>query len=255
MRPFESENLILCQLADPEFLALERIWEPLILPRAFELVHFGMPVSHYYFLENGIASMVATSPEGRKAEIGVLGRDGMSPPALTVDAERFSFDVMMQIGGHGHRVEAGALTGFLAERPAIRRLLSRSLHTFFKQVANTALSNAVHKIDVRLAKWILMCHDRLEGEEIEITHEYMATMLGVRRSSVTDALHVLEGEHLIYSTRGLVVIRNRTSLEAFAADAYNVPGITGRDWPRTGRHHLAMVRPPAQRRQASAFPA
>lgn len=147
----------------------------------------------------------------------------MSPPAFPVDAERLSFDVMMQIGGHGRRVEAGAMTSFLAARPAVRRLLSRFLHIFFVQVANTALSNAVHKIDVRLAKWILMCHDRLEGEEIEITHEYMATMLGVRRSSVTDALHVLEGEHLIYSSRGLIVVRNRPSLEAFAADAYNVP--------------------------------
>ncbi|WP_245294272.1 Crp/Fnr family transcriptional regulator [Rhizobium etli] len=155
----------------------------------------------------------------------------MSPPALTVDAERFSFDVMMQIGGHGRRVEAGALACFRADRPAIRRLLLHFLHTFVVQVANAALSNAVHKIDVRLAKWLLMCHDRLDSEVIEITNEYMATMLGVRRSGVTDDLHILEGEHLIYSTPGLVIIRNRASLEAFAADAYDLPGITGRGWP------------------------
>lgn len=227
MRAFESENFILSQLADPELLVLENLLEPLLLPRDFELVHVGTPVSHYYFLESGVASMVATSPEGRKAEIGVLGRDGMSPPTLTADAERFSFDVMMQVGGHGRRVEAVALAGFLVGRPAVSELLSHALHAFFVQVANTALSNAVHKIDVRLAKWILMCHDRLDCEEIEITHEYMAMMLGVRRSSVTDALHILEGEHLIYSTRGLVIIRNRASLEAFAADAYNLPGIRG----------------------------
>ncbi|OWO94881.1 transcriptional regulator [Rhizobium esperanzae] len=242
MRAFQSENLILSQLADPELLALERILEPLLLPRDFALVHLGTPVSHYYFLESGIASMVATSPEGRKAEIGVLGRDGMSPPALTVGAERFSFDVMMQVGGHGRRVEAGALACFLADRPAVGRLLSHFLHRFFVQVANTALSNAVHKIDVRLAKWLLMCHDRLDSERIEITHEYMATMLGVRRSSVTDALHILEGEHLIYSTRGLVIIRNRASLEAFAADAYDLPGITGRGWPVIDRPSLALRR-------------
>ncbi|MBX4926311.1 Crp/Fnr family transcriptional regulator [Rhizobium binae] len=242
MRAFESENVILAQLGDPELLALERILEPLRLPRNFELVHVGLPVSHYYFLENGVASMIATSPEGRKTEIGVLGRDGMSPPALTVEMERFSFDVMMQIGGHGRRVEAGALAGFLIGRPTVRRLLSRFLHTFFVQVANTALSNAVHKIDVRLAKWILMCHDRLEGEEIEITHEDMADMLGVRRSSVTEALHVLEGEHFIYSTRGLLIVRNRGSLEAFAADAYNLPGITGHDWSQTSRHLIALAK-------------
>lgn len=70
MRAFESENLILSQLVDPELVALERMLEPLLLPRDFELVHTGTPVSHYYFLESGIAAMVATSPEGRKAEIG-----------------------------------------------------------------------------------------------------------------------------------------------------------------------------------------
>ncbi|WP_245362248.1 helix-turn-helix domain-containing protein [Rhizobium sp. NXC14] len=98
----------------------------------------------------------------------------------------------------------------------------------FPQVANTAPSNAVHKIDVRLAKWILMCNDRLNDEEVEITHEYVATLLGVRRSSVTDALRILEGKHLIYFTRGLVIIQNRASLEAFAAEAYDLPGTTGR---------------------------
>ncbi|MGZ2487838.1 CRP-like cAMP-binding protein [Rhizobium pisi] len=241
MRPFESENLILLQLADSERLALDSILKPFNLPRGFEIARSGMPLGHCYFLESGIASVVATSPEGRKTEVGVLGREGMTPPILTTDAERFPFDVTMQIDGHGHRVEAAALAGFLADRPAIRRLLSRSLHAFFAQMANTALSNAVHKIDVRLARWILMWHDRLNGDEIGITHDDMATMLGVRRSSVTEALHILEGEHLIYSTRGLVIVRNRAALEAFAADAYDVAGIARRDRPEIGRRPLASA--------------
>jgi CRP-like cAMP-binding protein len=148
----------------------------------------------------------------------------------------------MQVAGHGRRVEAATLAGFLREQPAVQALLSQFVQIFFVQVAHTALSNAVHKIDVRLAKWILMCHDRLDGEEIAITHEYLATMLGVRRSSVTDALHILEGEQLIYSSRGLVIIRNRLALEAFAADAYDLPGISGPASPgivRSPRAHVA----------------
>ncbi|UWM80921.1 Crp/Fnr family transcriptional regulator [Rhizobium sp. SRDI969] len=241
MPPFESKNLFLLHLTTPQLLVFERILEPLALPRDFELASIGLPVSHYYFLESGIASMVATSPEGKKAEIGLVGRDGVSPPALTMEAEAFSFDVMMQVGGAGRRVEARALAGFLFDQPVVRQLLARFLQGFFAQVAHTALSNAVHKIDVRLAKWILMCHDRMDGEEIELTHEYMATMLGVRRSSVTEALHILEGEHFIYSHRGLVIVRNRTSLEAFAADAYDVPGVSGRSWPDSGHRSLAAV--------------
>jgi DNA-binding transcriptional regulator YhcF (GntR family) len=86
-----------------------------------------------------------------------------------------------------------------------------------------------------------MCHDRIDGEEIALTHEYMATMLGVRRSSVTEALHILEGERFIYSHRGLVIIRNRASLEAFAADAYDVPGVSGLRWPDLGQRSLIAV--------------
>ena len=231
MRRLHTQNLILAHLSAPELLALETVLEPLILPRDLDLVHTGMLVSHYYFLESGIASMVATSPEGRRAEVGLVGRDGVSPPTLLMEGKRSPFQVTMQVAGHGRRVEAAALAGFLREQPAVLSLLSHFVHIFFTQVAHTALSNAVHKIDVRLAKWILMCHDRLDGEEIAITHEYLAFMLGVRRSSVTDALHILEGERLIHSSRGLVIVRNRIALESFAADAYNLPGISGPDLP------------------------
>lgn len=230
-----TQNLILSHLTDTEFRAFETVLEPLILPRELRLVHTGMPVSHYYFLENGIASVVAASAAGRSAEIGLVGRDGVSPPALIMEGNSFPFEITMQVAGHGRRVETAALAGFLRENPAVLPLLSHFFHNFFAQVAHTALSNAVHKIDVRLAKWILMCNDRLNGEEIAITHEHLATVLGVRRSSVTDALHILEGEHLIYSTRGLVIIRNRRALEAFAADAYDLPGVSGTASPEIAR--------------------
>ncbi|MBB5551037.1 Crp/Fnr family transcriptional regulator [Rhizobium lentis] len=245
MRNLETHNFILSHLTDSELLALERILEPLLLPRDFNLVHSGTAVSHYYFLESGIASMVAASPEGRKAEIGLIGRDGVSPPVLIMEGQKSPFQVTMQVGGHGRRVEAHALGAFLHEQPAVLPLLSHSLQIFFAQVAHTALSNAVHKIDVRLAKWILMCQDRLEGREIAITHEYLATMLGVRRSSVTDALHILEGEHLIYSSRGLVIVRDRAALEAFAADAYDLNGYPTPGWSRSAParavHRLPLV--------------
>ncbi|WP_245293767.1 Crp/Fnr family transcriptional regulator [Rhizobium bangladeshense] len=206
-----------------------------MLPRDLDLVDAGMAVSHYYFSENGIASMVAASPRGRRAEIGLVGRDGVSPPALIMQGKPSPFQVTMRIAGHGRRVTVAALEGYLREHPAILPLLSHFLHTFFAQVAHTALSNVVHKIDIWLAKWILMCHDRLDGEEIAITHEDLATMLGVRRSSVTDALHILEGEHLVYASRGLVIIRNRPALEAFAADAYELPGVCAPDIVRPAR--------------------
>ncbi|WP_246721923.1 Crp/Fnr family transcriptional regulator [Rhizobium sp. BK049] len=231
MRAFESENLILSQLADPELMALERMLEPLLLPRDFELVHLGMPVSHYYFLETGIASMVATSPEGRKAEIGVLGRDGMSPPPLTVDAEQFSFDVMMQVGGHGAVWKPAPWHASSPTGPPSAGCFCVFSIVFSRRSPTPHCPTPFTRSTFVWGDGFCCAMTASIAKRLKSRMNIWATMLGIRRSSVTDALHILEGEHLIYSTRGLVIIRNRASLEAFAADAYDAPGITGRSWP------------------------
>lgn len=97
------------------------------------------------------------------------------------------------------------------------------IHAFGTQTSHTALSNAKHTIEERLARWLLMGHDRIDGDEIGLTHEFLALMLAVRRPSVTTALHILEGMRLVRNTRGCVVIRDRAGLEALAADAYGIP--------------------------------
>jgi CRP-like cAMP-binding protein len=99
-------------------------------------------------------------------------------------------------------------------------VLARFTHVFAAQVAYTALSNATDHVDRRLARWILMSHDRIEGDVIRITHDYIAVMLAVRRPGVTTSLHVLEGLHLIRSERGTITIRDRSGLEAYAGRCY-----------------------------------
>ncbi len=107
--------------------------------------------------------------------------------------------------------------------PVFSNLLARYIQAFGSQISFTALSNAVHSIDERLARWLLMCHDRVDGDEIALTHEFISLMLAVRRPSVTTALHVLEGYKLIRSERGRITIRDRQALETFAGDAYGKP--------------------------------
>ena len=102
-------------------------------------------------------------------------------------------------------------------------LLLRFVQALSTQTAFTALSNAVHQIDERLARWILMCDDRLDGADMPLTHEFMSIMLAVRRPSVTTALHILEGNRLIRAERGCIVVRDRAGLEEFAGDSYGVP--------------------------------
>ncbi len=120
-------------------------------------------------------------------------------------------------------MEREAFVQLLAECPALRLLVGRFALTLGEQATYTALSNAVHQVDERLARWLLMCHDRSDSDDLALTHEYMSVMLTVRRPSVTSSLHVLEGNGFIRSERGYVTIRNRKALEEFAGDAYGKP--------------------------------
>jgi CRP-like cAMP-binding protein len=105
----------------------------------------------------------------------------------------------------------------------VHRLLLRYAHALNVQTSATAFANANHTLEMRLARWLLMCHDRIDGYDIEITHDFLAMMLGVRRPGVTTTLHVLEGNQLIRATRGMVTIRDRKRLEELADDAYGLP--------------------------------
>lgn len=202
------------------FDAIAQHLELLELPRGFELSEPHEEADYAYFPETGIASIVARSPQGQHAEIGIFGRDGMTPAAVVLDAGTDPYSIFMQVQGDGYRIRASILKQMLDEDAEVKALLGRYVQALSVQGAYTSLSNAVHHIDERLARWILMCHDRTDGDEISLTHEFLSIMLAVRRPSVTTALHMLEGRKLIYSERGMIIVRDRPALEAFASDAY-----------------------------------
>jgi len=190
------------------------------LPRWHQLASAHQTMEHAYFFESGIASVAIRSPEGQCSEIGLIGRDGKYPASAILDVDADPFSVHMQIPGEALRIATPTLKAIMAEDREIHRVLSFYIQTLSVQQAYTSLSNAVHQIGERLARWILMCHDRVDGMEISLTHEFMSMVLAVRRPSVTTALHVLEGKKLIYSERGVVGVRDRAGLVAFARDAY-----------------------------------
>ncbi len=216
-------NRLLNLLSAEDRAALAPLLEPVDMPKSYEIATANKPISHCYFIETGLGSVVSVSAEGFKAEVGMVGRDGMLPTAAVLDCDSTPQDVMMQIGGTGLRIDAASFKAAVAERPALRRLMLRFVQTLTTQGAYTALSNAVHHTEERLARWLLMCHDRMDGKQLALTHEYVAILLAVRRPSVTTALHILEGNRLITAKRGLITIRDREGLERFAADAYGIP--------------------------------
>jgi len=210
----------LALLSHDDYAALEPVLEKIDLPQGFVLSAPGEPLEYCYFPLSGVISTVVTSPSGKRTEIGLLGREGVSPASVALGAADTPYLVVMQVPGHGVRVPIATMRNIIETRPEVKSLLSRWAHVALSQAAFTALSNAIHPVDERLARWILMCHDRVDGDAIDLTHEFLAIMLSVRRPSVTVALHVLEGKQLIYSHRGTIIVRDRKALEQFAADSY-----------------------------------
>jgi CRP-like cAMP-binding protein len=218
-----AQNRIIRLLDATVFAALYPHLEPVDLPRHFVLAEPDKPDFYCYFPETGIGSILAVSPEGQKVEVGIFGRDGVSPIAAVLDAKTSSFEIFMQVGGAGHRIESARLVALMDAHVSLRKLLTRYAQALWTQVAYTAMSNAIHHIEERLARWLLMCHDRMDGNEMLLTHDFLSIMLAVRRPSVTTALHVLEGNGFIQAERGRITVRNRAALEVFANDAYGTP--------------------------------
>jgi CRP-like cAMP-binding protein len=188
------------------------------------LVVANKPIEHVYFLENGVASVVSDLPEHGPTEVGVFGREGFSGAAVLLGAETSPHDTHMQVEGDtAMRIETERLRTAVGQSSTLQALLLRYIQSFLVQTAHSAVSNAHHRMEARLARWLLMCHDRLDGDDILITHEFMAMMIAAQRSGVTITLHFLEGAGMIRSMRGRVTILDREKLEDIAGDAYGRP--------------------------------
>jgi CRP-like cAMP-binding protein len=217
-----ATNRLLASLSPDDFKAMSPWLEEIPLPQKLELSLPGEETLYCHFPTDGIGSTVIVSPEGHQTEVGVFGFEGMSPTSAILGADSNPYRVVMQVDGRGYRILRTQLIALMDQSPSLRRLLLRWAQVFAAQAATTALTNAVHSVDERLARWVLMCHDRLGCDEISLTHEFLSVMLAVRRPSVTTALHVLEGNKLIHSHRATIIVRDREGLEAFAADAYGI---------------------------------
>ena len=217
---FSVRNRLLAALTADDFALVARDLHPATLARGDVLAELDAPIRFGWFLESAVGSIIAVSPAGQRVETALVGRDGFGPASLARGVDRAPFEVLIQMPGAGFRIDASALRDVLPRAPSLRTVLDLYLQTLSTQTGYTALSNAVHQIDERCARWLLMMHDRVDGDEIQLTHEFLSLMLAVRRPSVTTALHVLEGRGLIRAERGWVTVRDRAGLEAFAADAY-----------------------------------
>jgi CRP-like cAMP-binding protein len=216
-------NRLLARLPNKEYQAILGSLEMIDLRQGHVIVNANGPIDYVYFLCSGIGSVITVSSDGNQAEAGMFGREGFSPTSAGVGGTVSVHEVLMQVAGWGYRMTLDATLEAISSYPNFANLLARFIQTFASQISYTVLSNVNYQIDIRLARWLLMSHDRVDGDEIALTHDFISLMLGVRRPSVTTALHVLEGEKFIRSERGLITIRDRRGLEEFAGDSYGRP--------------------------------
>ena len=215
-------NRLLAALSQPDREALRAVAEPLTMRRGDVLLETGEILTHAVFVETGVISAVARTAGGRRIEIGVIGRDGFMGVPLLLGVDRTPHEGLVQIEGEALRLPSAVFLKLMDRRPAIAPLLLRYAHVFHVQTAQTAVSNGSYTLEERLARWLLMCHDRVDGDDFPITHEFLSTMLCVRRASVTTTVHVLEGAGMIATRRSRVRILDRSKLEAVAGDSYGV---------------------------------
>jgi len=215
----EIRNRLLSSLSPEDFELAQPHLEPVTFELRDHLFWAEKAITHVTFPESGIASIVADTAEGR-FEVGMVGSEGLVGIPIVLGVDRSPHTCMVQGAGEAFRVGAAELQAAMDASGTLRGLLLRFVHTFIVQVSQTAYANAGYSVDERLARWLLMTHDRLEGDDMPLTHEFLSIMLGTRRPGVTLAVQVLEGIGAIRATRGRITMRDRGKLEQIAGHSY-----------------------------------
>jgi CRP-like cAMP-binding protein len=213
-------NQILKALSLEDFALLQPAMRHVELGIKAQLEVSYQPIEQVYFPEAGIASVVATMTGGRQSEVGIIGYDGMTGVAVILGQDRSSNETYIQVASNGWSLPVESLRSAITESPSLRESLLRYAHAFLAQSSRTALVNGHSKIEERLARWLLMVHDRAEGNKIYLTHEFLATMLGSRRPGVTTALQMLEYRGLVHAKRGEITIVDRAGMIKLSHGAY-----------------------------------
>ena len=194
---------------------------PLTLRQAVE--EPNLPIKFAYFPDDGIVSVVANGGRGRVVEVGIIGRDGVTAQPVIMGTDRSANSAFVQVEGTGHRIAVDILRKAMRKSVTLQQTMLAVVQAFIMQASHTALANGTGKIEERLARWLLMAHDRLSGDALGLTHEFLAVTLGVRRAGVTVALQNLEAGGLIATKRKAIEVRDRAGLVKLAADIYGVP--------------------------------
>lgn len=222
--PAFSSNLLISAMSAKDLGVIKPWLTRVMIERGQILCPANEVIRQVYFLEGGIASIVSIRPDSGRTEVGIFGREGMSGMNVAMGIDRSPHETFIQVNhSTALRIDTVRLREAMAQSQSLSALLMAYVHVMMIQTAACAVGNAHHLIEARLARWLLMCHDRVDGNEIHLTHDFMAMMIASQRSGVTITLHVLEGIGAVRAKRGRVIILDREKLEDLAGDAYGEP--------------------------------
>ena len=217
----QSENRILASLPAEEYARLAQRLEPVSLALSQVLFRPGDDIRYVHFPTTSIVSLLTELEDGGGMEVGLVGRDGIVGVSVILGGRETKV-ATVQAAGEALRMEAGAVREEFERGGELQSLLLRYTHALMAQISQSAVCNVRHGIDGRLARWLLMYHDRLDRDEFELTHEFMSAMLGVRRAGVSAAAGSLQKRSLIEYGRGHIRIADREALEEFACECYPI---------------------------------
>jgi CRP-like cAMP-binding protein len=220
-RPSGNRLLAVLSPADRELVRPNLEFVPLEVRQILERP--GEPISHAHFVDSGLVSMIGVTTANRRIEVGMVGYEGVTGLGVVLGAERSANEALVQSSGAAWRISTPALREVMARSPTFAETLLRYVHVFMVQANHTAIAAGRGKIHERLARGLLMWQDRVRDDELSVTHDFLALLLGVRRPGVTVALHELEGKGLIRSTRNMVRILDRGGLQRAARGYYGAP--------------------------------
>jgi CRP-like cAMP-binding protein len=218
----QYQNRLLALLHAPDYERLSPHLEHMQLPYKRVLYHANRPIEFIYFIETGVGSLVNTMKNGDASEVGTIGNEGFVGLPVIFGDRQAPTSVYMQVPGAGLRMPASLLVNAFEESPSLRLTLLHYAHAFFNQVAQSAACNHLHSLEQRCCRWLLMTHDRMHVDEFQLTHEFLAMMLGVRRAGVTVAAGGLQRAGLIRYTRGRITVLNLQGLRDRSCECYAI---------------------------------
>jgi CRP-like cAMP-binding protein len=218
----QRTNRLLSLLSDDDYERLRPHLSHVVLDYRKSLYEASRPIDHVYFPIDGVASLVITTADGSAAEVGTIGNEGFVGLPVCLGDRDAPSSVYVQVPGTALKIDARFFRSELERSLTLSRIMLRYAHAFFNQVAQSAACAHLHRVEQRCCRWLLMTRDRMPSGDFLLTHEFLGMMLGVRRTTVTDVMGVLQKAGLIRYRRGHVTILDDATLKRHACECYDI---------------------------------